>query len=383
MKSEILEIDSVAYGGCGVARRSNGKVCFIPHTLPGENVEVEIVAEKKRFSAGRLIRVLEASGHRLEPVCKYFAQDSCPGCAYMHCDYPFEITLKQQQLHDFLVRRSIIRASDLLPPFASAGRIGNRNKLVMNSHGNQRGYTGKELSFLPVDACLLAVPEINAFLAANEPQSPRETIRFTQIDGAVNAGMCGKKFLTENIPGAGNFKVAPNGFFQTNIAVAAELVKRSVEIIAASGLKHLVELYCGVGIFSIAAAEKIPDLAAVGIEYDQSAVSFAKINASDHQVASRCRFISGDAGKKISSLGSCREAVMVVDPPRAGISAETLKMILLAEPAKVIYISCAPDTLARDLEKFIAGGYIVRSSGLLDMFPGTAHFEVMTVLEKI
>ncbi len=300
----------------------------------------------------------------------------------MHCTYEYEVVLKQQQLHDFLVRRNLAVPENILPPFASPGRTGNRNKLVLKSSGSTRGYTGHDGTHLPVSACLLAVPEINDFLSANPPQLPRETLRHTPADGVVNATLCGKEYLTETIPDAGDFQVAPEGFFQTNIFVAAELVRRAVAEIAASKLKKLVELYCGVGVFSIAAAAKIPELTTYGIEFDTTAIKFAKRNAVTHKVSGQCRFVSGDAGKKLAALGSCRDAVMLLDPPRAGVSDAAMRNILQAEPAEIIYISCAPDTLARDLEKFISGGYIVKSAGLLDMFPGTAHFEVMTLLEK-
>ena len=170
MKSNIFHIDSVAYGGSGVARGTDGKVCFIPRTLPGEIVEAEIVAEKKRFSSGRVLRIIEASAHRQNAECEYFAAHPCPGCAYMHCDYPYEIELKQQQLHDFLVRRSLISASQLLPPYASGSRTGNRNKLVLHTSGTARGYSSNDGRVLPVSSCRLAPPEINAFLAENPPR---------------------------------------------------------------------------------------------------------------------------------------------------------------------------------------------------------------------
>ena len=380
MKTEILQIRSVAYGGSGVAAGADGRVCFIPNTLPHETVEAEITAEKKRFSFARAIRIVTPSPHRQEAPCSHAAH--CPGCAYMHCTYEYEVALKQQQLHDFLIRRNIAAPENILAPFASPGRTGNRNKLVLKSSGSTRGYTGHDGTHLPVSACLLAVPAINDFLSANPPQLPRETLRHTPADGVINAALCEKEYLTETIPNAGDFQVSPAGFFQTNIFVAAELVRRAVAEIAASKLKQLVELYCGVGVFSIAAAAKIPDLTAYGIEFDATAVKFAKRNAVTHKVSARCRFVSGDAGKKLAALGRCRNAVMLLDPPRAGISSETMRNILQAEPAKIIYISCAPDTLARDLEKFISGGYIVKNAGLLDMFPGTAHFEVMSILEK-
>ena len=327
--------------------------------------------------------MVEASEFRIKPECPYFESDGCPGCAYIHCTYEHEITWKQRQLHDFLVRRGIIAPEALLKPFAAPCRFGLRNKLVMHSSGGIRGYIGNDNETLfPVDKCLLAVPEINELFAATASQEGREVYRFTKTDGALKVSAETEGLLTESLPPYGDFKVAPAGFFQTNTAVAAEMIRRVIGEVGNCALPRLVELYCGVGIFSIAAAEVLPGLHTVGVELNVPAVAAAKLNAKLHQVAPRCRFAAGDAGKLLRREGILHDAVLLVDPPRAGLSRETLGNILRAEPACLIYISCAADTLARDLELLKNGGFTVGRAGLLDMFPGTAHFEVMTVLRR-
>lgn len=382
MKSEVFRIDALAYGGDGVGRGADGAVCFIPGALPGERVEAEIVAVKKRFRRGRLLRVIETSPERIAPECPYFECGHCPGCAYVHCTYAHEIEWKQRQLHDFLIRRQLAMPETLLKPFASPRRFGLRNKLVMHSANGVRGYIGRDNETLfQVDRCLLAADEINDLLAVTPPDEGREVFRFTANDGARKITPQFTGYLTESLPPYGEFEVAPGGFFQTNSHVGSELIRRVIGEVAAGGWKKMVELYCGVGIFSIAAAEALPQLQTSGVELDAGAIKAAKRNAERHQVASRCRFAAGDAGKLLRRESRLHDAVLLVDPPRAGLSRETVDAILRAEPAQLIYISCAADTLVRDLD-LLKSAYAVGSAGLLDMFPGTAHFEVMTVLHR-
>ena len=378
MKNELIRVSALAYGGDGVGRGADGKVTLIPGALPGELAEAETIQEKKRFRRCRLVRVLEASPDRIEPECPYFAA-GCPGCAYLHCAYSAELQAKQRQLHDFLVRPGLLPESELLPPFGAPQRFGLRNKLVMHVRDGVRGYIGADnRTLIPVARCPLARPEINALLAATPPAGDRETFRYTASDGALRV-TAKTPILTETLPGYGDFKVAADGFFQTDIPVAAELVRRAVVRIAEAAPPRLVELHCGVGVFGIAALENLPNLTAFGVEISASAVTNARINAAAHGVADRVEFVAGDAGRLLRRAGACRDAVLLVDPPRTGLDAPTAAAILRAAPRRIIYVSCAPDTLARDVAR-LGGGYRMTRAGLLDMFPGTVHFEVMAEL---
>ena len=190
------------------------------------------------------------------------------------------------------------------------------------------------------------------------------------------------KYLTETLPGIGEFKVSTDGFFQTNIAVASELVRRAIAVIQDSGFKTLVELYCGVGIFSIAAAGQIPGLRCTGIELNPEAIKAARLNAVNHNLADRCRFFAGDAGKLLKKSGIGPASCLLIDPPRSGLAREALDNIIASDPGRIIYISCAADTLQRDLQIFKKHNWHIGTAGILDMFPGTAHFEAMVTLIK-
>ena len=389
MSKTVLHIDSIAYGGEAVGRLPSGKVCFVPGGLPGEELEVEIIQDKKSFARAALLKVIQSSPERLVPECDLFRDHNCPGCAYLHCAYPLELQFKQQQLADFLNRDGLLENGRLCEPFASPRRHFYRNKLKLHSDGKDFAMVARDNeTLIKLDKCPLAEYAINDALQ-NTPLPPSgETVcwRYTSIDGVRSfpGKSCPRnaEWLSETLPDAGMFKVPLDGFFQTNIEVAAELVRRVVDMISRSGVTELVELYCGVGVFSIAAAEKISGLTSVGIELNPAAIKAARWNAHRHGVDKRCRFFAGDAGKELKKTGDLANSCLLVDPPRTGLSVETLNNIVSADPAKIIYISCAADTLRRDLVLFKRAGWQVESAGVLDMFPGTSHFETLVALQK-
>ncbi len=387
LNKHFLHAERLAYGGDAVGFLDSGKVCFVPGLLPGEDAEIIITQEKKSFARGAAVKIISAAPERIVPECPYFPE--CPGCAYIHCDYQTELKWKQQQFADFLQRSDLIGNGELLPPFGAPLRCGYRNKLKLHRSGNGFAMIGRDnRSLIKIDRCILADPGINRALKEYTASNDSEVVTFrrTEADGVVafSGVRAGKqnRYLTETIPGAGEFKVSADGFFQTNIAVAAELVRRAVAGIKDSGFKTLVELYCGVGIFSIAAANQIPGLRCTGIELNPEAIKAAKLNAASHNLADRCRFFAGDAGKLLKKSDIGPESCLLLDPPRSGLAREALDNIIAADPGRIIYISCAADTLQRDLQIFKKHNWQIAGAGILDMFPGTAHFEAMVTLIK-
>lgn len=389
VNNALLQISAVAYGGEAVGKLPSGKVCFVPGGLPGEELEVEIVQEKSSFARARLLKVVKSSPERIEAACRFFRDADCPGCAYLHCPYPLELGFKQAQLADFLIRSNLLGDGELLEPFASPQREFYRNKLKLRSDGSTFAMVARDNeSLIRIDRCILADHPINDAIR-NTPVPPAGTNicwRSTRHDGvrSYSGKNCPRntEWLSEFLGEAGIFKVPQDGFFQTNPQVAAELVRRVTALISGTKLPRLVELYCGVGVFSIAAAGAVPELTSVGIELNPAAIRAARWNAHRHGVDKRCRFVAGDAGKELKKLGDISGCCLLVDPPRSGITASTLNDIIAADPEKIIYISCAADTLRRDLELFRRAGWLIESAGLLDMFPGTAHFETLVSLVR-
>jgi 23S rRNA (uracil1939-C5)-methyltransferase len=375
---EELQFYALAYGGAAVGRLADGRICFVPGGLPGERALIRLTAEKKRYTTGRIVELLTSSPDRCEAACPL--SGICPGCAYMHCRRETELFWKDRQLRDFLVRGGLADESAVLPAFTAGNTLHYRNKLLLHRAADgSYGYYGEDnRTVFPVDRCLLAAEEINELI----PQAlgDEALFRCTAKDGAVQVSGERELVLHEFLSGAGEFLVDGRVFFQTNPAVASALVAAVKQKVC--GASEILELYCGVGVFSIALADEYPGLKTTGIELNRRAIGLAKENARRHQVSERCRFFAEDAGKSLKKWNDRRDLTLLLDPPRGGVEKTTLKKILAVNAGKVIYISCAADTLCRDLKEFAAAGYRVKSSQVFDMFPRTAHFEVLTVLEK-
>ena len=369
--TEEFTVTAIAYGGEALGRLDSGEVCFVRGALPGERVVVEITERKKRFTRGKVLSISDHSPARIAPACPNAAE--CPGCSFQHCSYELELEWKQRQFERFLQKFPGVR----LPIFPSPRRFGWRNRLKVSCERGKAGYRGFDnTTLLPIDSCLLASPEINAaYSAAPIPESGSLFFRSTP-------SWCGEikdfsgKYLLEELPGAGEFAVPPAGFFQTNPDVAAQLCSRVISAIADSGAVKMLELFCGTGVFSLAAASQIKELHTYGIELSPESIAAASFNARSRGLEKRCRFHAGDAGD--FPLNENWE-IALIDPPRSGLEKKVVKKLLQSRIPTLLYISCGPDTLCRDLQD-LSEKYRVVESGALDMFPCTAHFETFTIL---
>ena len=378
--AETAVIKSFANGGEAVGTLESGKSVFIRGAIPGEKVELEIVQEKKRFARAKLVKVIEPSDERITPECPHFG--ICPGCSYLHIPYELEVEWKQRQL-EWLTRN--LEVEKFCAPNPSPKRFGWRNKIVLHSRNGVCGYFSEDNeSLFKVEKCPISLPEINELIAQCNTDTERDIVlRKSVCDEAhIFTAKCSCGTLTEDIPGFGKFQVDSCGFFQTNIEVAAMLLEKVVAALKAEEVKELCELYCGVGVFAIAAAQNIPDIRVRACEISAPAVKLAAGNAEMHGVSERCTFQHADAGKFFARYRPQEKRyTLLVDPPRSGMDKAMLSAILKHAPEKIIYISCAADTLSRDLEE-LRELYTVKSLTLFDMFPGTAHFETLAILEK-
>ena len=378
--ADTAVIKSFANGGEAVGTLQNGKSVFVRGAIPGEKVELKIVQEKKRFARAKLLNVIEKSSVRITPECPHF--ENCPGCSYQHVPYETELEWKQKQLQ-WLLRS--FEAENFEPPVPSPERYNWRNKIVLHRENGACGYRAEDnLSIIPVTECKIALPEINQMIPECRNFSGKDVVLRKSVCDSVcmfeKNNSCG--ILTEDIPGFGKFQVDSCGFFQTNIQVAALLVKKVVEILKKQNCRELCELYCGTGIFSITAAENIPDLKSSACEISAQAVKTADQNAAIHKVSGSCRFTASDAGKFFAKFhAKTGNYTLLVDPPRTGMDDNMRKNIRKHQPDSIIYISCAADTLARDINS-LYDLYKIKSISLFDMFPATSHYETIAVLEK-
>ena len=379
-----IRTEGFAYGGEAFGRLPDGRVCFFRGGVPGETAEVEILFSKRNFARGRFIRPVAASPARRTPRCPLAAGcgggSFCPGCSYQQVDYADETAWKQRQLADFIVRGKLAGAEILQTPVSSPHRFGWRNRLKLSRGAGGFGFFAEDnRTVVPVAHCPLAVAGIDAAISEYaDADSDELYFRWTAADGlAVNEP---RKIVTEELPGFGAFKVPAGAFFQTNLSVAAALLEETTAVIGSIGVGRMLELYCGAGVFSLAAAQRLPGLHCFGIELDRGAVRNAGNNARERGVADRCRFRVGDAEKATArDFGGVLPDLLLVDPPRRGLEKRLVERILSWRIPHLIYISCAPDTLARDL-RLLGAAYRLERCRLFDMFPCTGHFETLTVL---
>ena len=386
-----VPISRIAFGGDGVGRLPDGKVCFVPGALPGETVRARIAREAKSFARAEMIEMLDASSpERREPDCPLTG--TCPGCVYRHASRECELEWKNRQFADFLTRGNPAAGNiHFLPPLGAPSRNGCRNKLTFVCENGAFCYRGFDnRTAVPVPDCLLGQSAIRELLTSAEPGADgrKRTFRWTLHDGAMESGSEEWQkitHLTEQLGGYGDFRVPKASFFQVNPDMAPVLAERVLTLLKETGTEQLLELYCGVGVFSILAAETIPGLTARAVELDKAAIDAAEFNAARHGVSGRCAFLAADAGKAFRTLASsCDPAkcCVLADPPRTGLPASLAREIGQFGPKAVLYVSCGPDTLRRDADRLAEHGYVIRTAGMVDMFPATGHFESVTLFRR-
>ncbi len=384
MASETLRTSGFAYGGEAFGRLADGRICFFRGGVPGETAEIEVTVSKRSYARGEWLRAVESCPERIRCRCPLAPGGTlrkfCPGCSYQQVDYSVETVWKQRQLSDFIVRGGIADAAVIGEPSPSPLRFGWRNRLKLTRGGSDFGFFSEDnRTVVPVAHCPLAVPCIDAAISDHRTTDAVELyFRWTAADGAVVNEP--RRIVTEELPGFGTFKVPAGAFFQTNNSVAAALLEEAVSVLGGLNADRLLELYCGVGVFSLAAARRLPDLRCFGVECDSGAVRNAVSNARERGVFDRCRFRVGDAAEvKPSDFGGRLPDVLLVDPPRRGLERKLAERIKTWRIPDIIYISCAPDTLARDL-RLLGDAYRLCRCRLFDMFPCTAHFETFALL---
>lgn len=410
-----LSVIEMAFGGKGVARL-DGKVCFLPGVLPGERVRAAIVRDRKDFCDAVPLAILDPSPHRAAPACplafrvpagtdakSQISNSSshlpCPGCAYQHVAYEHEILLKQNQLKALLARNAGVDPGLTLAPVPSSVPLGYRNKIALHAQRDGKetrfGYVAEDnTTVVDVPACPLAAPPLNALLADVRAKpgflgglrdGMTVTFRWTERDGAVWwRGRASEKdtWLVE-ASAPGPFSVPRNSFYQVNPAVANLLVERVAGLIQARQPGVVIDLFCGIGVFAIAAALRgVPSV--IGVDEDEAAIAAARYNAGQHGTGN-VEWIPATARRAIARLRERPRndrTTLILDPPRTGIGHDLIGDILRLAPAHILYVSCAADTLCRDLKGLKDAGYSVRHAQLFDMFPRTAHFESLTELAQ-
>jgi 23S rRNA (uracil1939-C5)-methyltransferase len=350
--SELLEITDVAFGGKAVGRLNDGRVCFVRDALPGERVEVRVTRETKRFVEADLVRVVEASPRRVKAPCPYYGV--CGGCSYQHVSYDYQAELKSSQVREILRRLGGVAEPAVTATVPSPLPYGYRNRITVHRRGGRIGFHRRDgRGLVDIEACLLASDPVNAALT----ELRREPIR----EGARTLREHGDRM----------------GFHQTNDAVAALLLDAVDAACEPSG-GMLVDAYCGNGFFAHRLAPKFERV--IGIEWNPHSIARAQSVAGPNEA-----YLEGDVAERLGEAldgADAARATVILDPPAQGCDPRVLDLLRAHEPARLLYISCDPATLARDL-KMLGGIYRLESATPFDMFPQTAEVEVFAALQRI
>ncbi len=362
-------VGDLAFGGEGVVR-VEGFVVFVPFVAPGEEVELELVEVKKNFARGRLVRVVRPSPHRVEPRCRYFG--ACGGCQYQHLAYEEQLRLKHRQLRDLLERLGGLDPAVVAPVVPCPRPYGYRNRIMVRSQWS-RPAQQRLLGFLchdsrlvvDVEECALAEPALN------------DQLRQVRAGPRPRSGAK----VALRLPPEG-WELPPDSFFQNNFALLPRLVETLRQALRAAGTRCLVDVFCGVGFFALELAEAVESFA--GVELDRRAIAAARRNAAARGLDGRGEFVEGAAEVRLPELlqrFAAARTTVIVDPPRVGCAPPVRAALRAARPAQILYVSCHPATLARDLRELTAGGgYRLEQVVPLDMFPQTQHLECVADL---
>lgn len=374
---ETLTIEKLVYGGEGLARL-DGKVVLTPFVLPGETVRAEIDRAKNDLWRGRLIEVLQPSPSRITPGCRYFGR--CGGCQYQHIDYPLQLQQKGEILREVLRRVGKIEFGGQIE-MISGEPWQYRNRVQLHIEGGQVGYFAQgSRELCPIDHCPIASPKLNEVIsklnelslggvsAAVELFTDETEVQVNVVDRVPRSALNALASLGITTPiEYGAFQVSRNSFFQVNRFLVDRLVECAIG--NASG-QWAVDLYAGVGLFSVKLAERFAKATAV----ESGGSSFRDLEHNFAQPA-----VKANVEDYLAALDQTPDFILA-DPPRAGLGKLVVKELARLRAPRLTIVSCDPATLARDLHSLIAENYRIEKVTLVDLFPQTFHLETVVEL---
>lgn len=406
---QVIDLDVLdfTFGGDTFGRVEDGKPVFVPFAIPGERVRVRIPTTRKDYSIGELVEVLSPSPRRVQPRCRHFG--ICGGCHYQHLSYEHQLEIKQKIVLDQMRRIGKMQDPPVKAIVPSPLEWNYRNTMQFHiSPGGRPGFRDtRGAEVVEVQECHLPLPEL-ADLWPNLDIDPASGIDRVMLragsDGELLAGlegtlekppelsidfplslhylgrqqdylMAGDAFSTMTVNGV-NFAVSPRSFFQVNLPQAEAMVKYVLSICEVSKTSTVLDLYCGVGLFSAFLAPRVKELAAV--ELSESACTDFALNLDAFDNVS---LYIGKVENIVSSL-EIKPDLVILDPPRAGLDKRVVEFLKAASPRQVIYVSCDPSTLARDCKRLVDGGFRVESIQPFDLFPQTYHVECVVKLKR-
>jgi 23S rRNA (uracil1939-C5)-methyltransferase len=406
LRNPTLEItlEKLTYGGEAMGRLPDKRAVFVPFGLPGERVRARLTDEKRSFARAELVEILEPSPERMAPRCKYFGV--CGGCHYQHLPYEAQLKVKADILRDQLKRIGKLENPPVQPTVGSPSPWNYRNHVQFHLTGDGKlGFvSARGAEVIPISEChlpeaplndlwpqlefepgaevervsLRAGDELMLILESDSPEPPELEVEAGISVAHLYEGhpvvMAGEAALRMRVLER-DFQVSAGSFFQVNTAMAEKMVEHILSKLPAA-LDTVLDLYCGVGLFSAFLAPHCKRL--IGVESSESACEDFAVNLDEFDGV---ELYEGAAEDVIPHL-EAEPALVLVDPPRAGLERQALDSILKMNPPTILYVSCDPSTLARDAAWLVAGGYRLVKVTPFDLFPQTYHIESISVFEK-
>jgi 23S rRNA (uracil1939-C5)-methyltransferase len=428
-----LEIDSLAFGGRGVAR-SGGLVVFVAGALPGDRVRAEVTKPKKRFAEARAVELLRPGADRVPDACLH-GGEPCPGAPWQGLPYEAQLTHKRDQVGEALRRIGELDGFELEEIAPASERWRYRNKLEYSFGSDPDGEPtlgfharGRWDLIVDVEDCKLAsepgnaarnevrewaraesvssydagarrgvlrnlavregrrTGQIQTRLVTTPSRFPRPPVDLhTTVEGDSGGtdgptGVLGAERLAEELCGL-RLEMSHGAFFQTNTEMAERLYAIAAEYAGLNGRERLFDLFCGIGTIGLTMAKGAGEV--WGLEIVPEAIADAERNAERNRIEN-ASFMAANARTGVRPLleRAGRPDVVVVDPPRAGLSEKIVRRVIECEAKRIVYVSCNPTTLAPNAAQLGAAGYTLRRVRPVDMFPQTPHIECVALLEK-
>ncbi|MGL1894115.1 MAG: hypothetical protein OCD02_20975 [Spirochaetaceae bacterium] len=367
MKKKLITIEKVIAGGDGLGF-IDGKAHFVTGALPGEILEINIITEKKGFNRCSILKIVKASEFRVLPFCDYY--NSCGGCNLQFTSYDHQISLKTNMVKDIFLRNGKIELNDF--NFITSKDLGYRNRVQFHISNNRKGFKKRKSNeIVNIDCCPLLVDPLNTYI--NEPlKSDVNKINVFANDEKYFVGGLDKEasVLINNKEVCFN----PNGFFQSNLSILPKLIETVNQFILGC---NVMDLYCGVGLFSTFLPESVNKI--IAVEIDQRVKPFLDKNLGSKNYLFYPMSIETYISKGHHEVNEID--TIIVDPPREGLSNIVRSFLINSKVKRIIYISCDPTTMARDISEIKNNGYSFSSFSCFDFYPHTTHIEALGILD--
>lgn len=396
-----MKIEKLDYYGRGISR-SSGKVYFIENALKDEDVSITLLKEKKKYCEAKSKEISNISKDRIEAKCKYY--NICGGCQLMHIKEEKQEEFKKEKVEEIL--KKFLKYNKDVNDIVFSKNFNYRNKVVLHVKDNKLGfYKNKTNELIEIDKCLLLNPVINDLISYLKKYIELKDIEkitikvgnktnevMLIIDGSIayyqnlleivdvliinEKVMTTKDYITSYI-GNKKYIIKRNSFFQVNYDISTRMYDKVKDVIVKEKSKNVLDLYCGTGTIGIYISDVVSKI--TGIEVVSDAIESANTNKKINNVEN-IEFILGKVEDKLDFISNNNIDTVIVDPPRSGLHKKVVPILDKINPKTIIYVSCDPITMARDIN-LLSNNYELVEVTPYDMFPNTYHVECVCVLK--